>query len=118
MPPKSKVTDFFVMENDFCKFFGKMMEKTSYQITTNVHTIHIMCVCATMLTPNALISRWNPAVKISSIANTLRSQLNWSQYRRLIQIDDPDKREYYVIGIRKQRLDSTRDRATNQFYAL
>ena len=25
------------------------------------------------------------------IANTLRSQLNWSQYRRLIQIDDPDK---------------------------
>jgi len=23
------------------------------------------------------------------IANTLRSQLNWSQYRRLIQIEDP-----------------------------
>ena len=31
------------------------------------------------------------------IANTLRSQLNWSQYRRLIQIDDPDKREYYEL---------------------
>jgi hypothetical protein len=30
MPPKSKVTDFFVMENDFCKFFGKMMDKTIY----------------------------------------------------------------------------------------
>jgi len=30
-------------------------------------------------------------------ANTLRSQLNWSQYRRLIQIDDPDKREYYEL---------------------
>ncbi len=29
--------------------------------------------------------------------NTLRSQLNWSQYRRLIQIDDPDKREYYEL---------------------
>ena len=28
-------------------------------------------------------------------ANTLRSQLNWSQYRRLIQIEDADKREYY-----------------------
>ena len=28
------------------------------------------------------------------IGNTLRSQLNWSQYRKLIQIDDPDKREY------------------------
>ena len=31
------------------------------------------------------------------IANTLRSQLNWSQYRRLIQIEDPDKREYYEL---------------------
>lgn len=31
------------------------------------------------------------------IANTLRSQLNWSQYRRLIQIDDPQKREYYEL---------------------
>lgn len=31
------------------------------------------------------------------IANTLRSQLNWSQYRRLIQIDDPDKREFYEL---------------------
>ena len=31
------------------------------------------------------------------IANTLRSQLNWSQYRRLIQIDDPFKREYYEL---------------------
>lgn len=30
-------------------------------------------------------------------ANTLRSQLNWSQYRRLIQIEDPDKREYYEL---------------------
>lgn len=30
-------------------------------------------------------------------ANTLRSQLNWSQYRKLIQIDDPDKREYYEL---------------------
>ena len=31
------------------------------------------------------------------IANTVRSQLNWSQYRRLIQIEDPDKREYYEL---------------------
>lgn len=31
------------------------------------------------------------------IANTLRSQLNWSQYRRLIQIEDRDKREYYEL---------------------
>ena len=31
------------------------------------------------------------------IANTLRLQLNWSQYRRLIQIEDADKREYYEL---------------------
>ncbi len=31
------------------------------------------------------------------IANALRSQLNWYQYRSLIQISDPDKREYYEL---------------------
>ena len=31
------------------------------------------------------------------IGNALRSQLNWSQYRSLIQIPDPDKREYYEL---------------------
>lgn len=31
------------------------------------------------------------------IGNALRSQLNWTQYRRLIQISDPDKREYYEL---------------------
>lgn len=35
--------------------------------------------------------------RIYPIGNTLRSQLNWSQYRKLIQIDDPDKREYYEL---------------------
>ena len=29
--------------------------------------------------------------------NTLRSQLNWTQYRTLIQISDADKREYYEL---------------------
>ena len=29
--------------------------------------------------------------------NTLCSQLNWSQYRALIKIEDPDKREYYEL---------------------
>lgn len=29
--------------------------------------------------------------------NALRSQLNWSQYRMLIQIPDLDKREYYEL---------------------
>lgn len=31
------------------------------------------------------------------IGNTLRSQLNWSQYKLLISIQDPDKREYYEL---------------------
>lgn len=31
------------------------------------------------------------------IVNALRSQLNWTQYRLLIQIDDPQKREYYEL---------------------
>ena len=31
------------------------------------------------------------------IANALRSQLNWTQYRALIQIDNPEKREYYEL---------------------
>lgn len=30
------------------------------------------------------------------IANALRSQLNWTQYRQLIQIPAPDKREFYL----------------------
>lgn len=30
-------------------------------------------------------------------ANALRSQLNWTQYRTLIQISDPAKREYYEL---------------------
>ena len=31
------------------------------------------------------------------IANALRSQFNWTQYRTLIQINDKDKREYYEL---------------------
>ena len=31
------------------------------------------------------------------IVNAVRSQLNWSQYRMLIQIKDSDKREYYEL---------------------
>ncbi len=30
------------------------------------------------------------------IVNALRSQLNWTQYRLLIRIDDKDKRSYYI----------------------
>lgn len=29
--------------------------------------------------------------------NALRSQFNWTQYRALIQISDPDKRAYYEL---------------------
>lgn len=31
------------------------------------------------------------------IVNAVRSQLNWTQYRQLISIDDKDKREYYEL---------------------
>jgi len=31
------------------------------------------------------------------IANALRSQLNWTQYRTLLQIEDISKREYYEL---------------------
>ncbi len=31
------------------------------------------------------------------IASAVRSQLNWAQYRLLMQISDPDKREYYEL---------------------
>ena len=31
------------------------------------------------------------------IASTVRTQLNWSQYKLLISISDPDKREYYEL---------------------
>ena len=35
--------------------------------------------------------------RLYPIVNAVRSQLNWSQYRMLIQIKDPDKREYYEL---------------------
>ena len=35
--------------------------------------------------------------RIYPIASTLRTQLNWSQYKMLIAIDDPAKREYYEL---------------------
>ena len=34
--------------------------------------------------------------RIFPIASTLRTQLNWSQYKLLISIEDDDKREYYL----------------------
>ncbi len=35
--------------------------------------------------------------RLYPIASTLRTQLNWSQYKMLISIDNPDKREYYEL---------------------
>lgn len=35
--------------------------------------------------------------RLYPIASALRTQLNWTQYRMLIQIDDPNKREYYEL---------------------
>lgn len=35
--------------------------------------------------------------RVYPIASTMRTQLNWSQYKLLISIGDPDKREYYEL---------------------
>ena len=35
--------------------------------------------------------------RLYPIASTLRTQLNWSQYKLLIAISDPEKREYYQL---------------------
>ncbi|MCQ2314361.1 MAG: DUF1016 N-terminal domain-containing protein [Bacteroidales bacterium] len=35
--------------------------------------------------------------RLYSIASAVRTQLNWSQYKLLISIDDSDKREYYEL---------------------
>ena len=35
------------------------------------------------------------------IASALRSQFNWTQYKLLISISDPDKREYYELEAAK-----------------
>lgn len=35
--------------------------------------------------------------RLYPIASALRTQLNWSQYKQLIAIDDPGKREYYEL---------------------
>lgn len=35
--------------------------------------------------------------RLYPIVNAVRSQLNWTQYRMLIQIEDPCKREYYEL---------------------
>ncbi len=39
--------------------------------------------------------------RIFPIANALRSQLNWTQYRVLIRIEDESKREYYIAEAAK-----------------
>ena len=35
--------------------------------------------------------------RLYPITSAVRTQLNWSQYKQLIAIDDPDKREYYEL---------------------
>ena len=43
------------------------------------------------------LERCRQFYRLYPIASTLRTQLNWSQYKMLISIDDPDKREYYEL---------------------
>ena len=43
------------------------------------------------------LERCRQFYRLYPIASTLRTQLNWSQYKMLISIDDPYKREYYEL---------------------
>lgn len=43
------------------------------------------------------LERCRQFYKLFPIASTLRTQLNWSQYKLLISISDSDKREYYEL---------------------
>lgn len=49
------------------------------------------------------------------IVNTLRSQLNWSQYRMLIQIPDHDKREYQLYLPTEEQLINEIDEVKSNF---
>ena len=37
--------------------------------------------------------------RLYPIASALRTQLNWNQYKQLISISDPDKKEYYELNL-------------------
>lgn len=47
------------------------------------------------------LERCRQFYRIYRIASALRSQLNWSQYKMLISIDDGFKREYYEVEATK-----------------
>lgn len=44
--------------------------------------------------------------KVFSNTNTLHSQLNWSQYKLLVRIEDSDKREFYIAESTKNNWSS------------
>ena len=52
---------------------------------------------------------------MNPIENTLRSQLNWSQYRILIQIPDHDKREYQLYLPTAEQLINEIDEVKSNF---
>ncbi len=43
------------------------------------------------------IERARQFYRVYQIPSALRTELNWSQYKLLIAISDPDKREYYEL---------------------
>lgn len=42
------------------------------------------------------LERYRQFYRTFPIASALRTQLNWTQYKSLISINDPDKREFYI----------------------
>lgn len=51
-----------------------------------------------------------------SIASTLRTQLNWYQYKQLIAIPDHDKREYYELEAVNEGWSDMMEPKTIEFY--
>jgi hypothetical protein len=56
--------------------------------------------------------------RVYPIVNALRSQLNWSQYRLLISIDDDYKREYYELDIPELLTEIIKDLMMLEFLGL
>ena len=54
--------------------------------------------------------------RVFPIANALRSQLNWTQYRYLIRIDDESKREYYIAEATKNNWTARQQRSIHLTY--
>ena len=69
----------------------KMNGKTENSVITYKKTSNIIDDART------IINSARQFYRLYQIPSALRTELNWSQYKLLIQISDPSKREYYEL---------------------